>query len=398
MTVSSYKSETSPRERIASRQRRVEARTAGAFGAFGTWLAAMLLALGLIAVAGQVGAQETVAVPEDPPPSDIIGEIVESYTWSDDTLLDIARADGLGLLEVMAANPGVDRWLPGKATYIVLPNAHILPDARRKGIVINLAELRVYFFQEDGEIHTFPIGVGRGGFTTPVGSTRIVRKRAHPDWYPTKNARKEDPELPARVPAGPDNPLGEYALYLGWPTYLIHGTSKPWGVGRRVSRGCIRLYPEDIEWLFKHAKVGMPVTVVDQPVKFGRKDGDLYVEVHPTHAQLDEIEEAGVMTIEGTPDETDRVLSIASPDEISRIDWTAVDRAFTERRGLPIRITQPASPTATAPNQPQRLGAPDMPYPEMGTGTMPPLEKSGPAIEPVMPGAEPPRSFGPRNS
>ncbi len=365
--------------------------------------AGVLLALWLVAAAGAAAAQETVTVTADQPPSDIIGETVESYTWTEDTLLDIARADGLGLLEVMAANPGVDRWLPGKATHIVLPNAHILPDAPRKGIVINLAELRVYFFDGDGEVHTFPIGVGRGGFTTPTGSTRIVRKRAHPDWYPTPNARSEDPELPARVPAGPDNPLGEYAMYLGWPTYLIHGTSKPWGVGRRVSRGCIRLYPEDIEWLFENVKVGTPVTVVDESVKYGRKDGDLYVEVHPTHAQLDEIEESGKMTIEQTPDQTDRVLTIASPEEIPRIDWNAVDRAFTERRGLPVRITRPAAATVLAPDEPRQLGSPDlgtgtMPpqfgSPDLGTGTMAPLEKSGP----VMPGALPPRSLGPRDS
>jgi len=355
--------------------------------------APFLLAFWLVAAASVATAQETVTVTADQPPSDIIGEIIESYTWTEDTLLDIARADGLGLLEVMAANPGVDRWLPGKATPIVLPNAHILPDAPRKGIVINLAELRIYFFGGEGEVHTFPIGVGRGGFTTPTGKTRIVRKRAHPDWYPTANARKEDTELPARVPAGPDNPLGEYAMYLGWPTYLIHGTSKPWGVGRRVSRGCIRLYPEDIDWLFQHVKVGTPVTVVDQSVKFGRRDGDLYVEVHPTHAQLDEIEETGQMTVGEMPDQTDRVLAVASPDEIPRIDWIAVDRAFRERHGLPVRITRPASTARSGPYEPQQLGSPDL-----GTGTMPPLEKSGPATDPVMPGAAPPRSRGPRES
>lgn len=355
--------------------------------------ARLLLALWLAAAASVAGAQESPSVTADQPPSDIIGEIVESYTWTEDTLLDIARADGLGLLEVMAANPGVDRWLPGKATFIVLPNAHILPDAPRKGIIINLAELRIYFFDPNGDVHTFPIGVGRGGFTTPTGTTRIVRKRAHPDWYPTKNARDEDPELPARVPAGPDNPLGEYALYLGWPTYLIHGTSKPWGVGRRVSRGCIRLYPEDIEWLFANAGVGTPVTVVDQSVKFGRKGGDLYVEVHPSHAQLDEIETSGAMTSEPTPDQTDRVLTVASPDEIPRIDWIAVDRAFSERRGMPVRITRPAPAARSAPFEPRQLGAPDL-----GTGTMPPLEKSGPTTGPFMPGSEPPRSFGPRDS
>ncbi len=375
------------------RRRTGLARTPGGADRLVSRLTRFLLAVCLIAAAGAAGARESVIVSAGQPPSDIVGEIVESYTWTEDTLLDIARADGLGLLEVMAANPGVDRWLPGKATFIVLPSAHILPDAPRKGIVINLAELRVYFFAGDGEIHTFPIGVGRGGFSTPTGKTRVVRRRAHPDWYPTKNARREDPELPARVLAGPDNPLGEYALYLGWPTYLIHGTSKPWGVGRRVSRGCIRLYPEDIEWLFQKVKVGTPVTVVDQAVKYGRKNGDLYVEVHPNHAQLDQIEETGEMEFEETPDQTDRVLTVASPEEIPRIDWVAVDRAFSERRGLPVRITRAAPPTDPAPNEPPMPDAPDL-----GTGTMPPLEGSMPPSGPVMPGAEPPRSSGPRDS
>ncbi len=355
------------------------------------FILAICLILAAAGFAGRAGAQETGSA--GPPPSDIVGEIVESYTWSEDTLLDIARADDLGLLEVMAANPGVDPWLPGKATHIVLPKAHILPDAPRKGIVVNLAELRIYFFDRTGKIHTVPIGVGREAFTTPTGETRIVRKKADPEWYPTANARADNPDLPAIVPAGPDNPLGEYAMYLGWPTYLIHGTSKPWGVGRRVSRGCIRLYPEDIEWLFQNVDVGTPVTVVSQSVKFGRRNGDLYVEVHPSHAQLDELEETGKMTPEETPDQTDRVLTIASPDEIPRIDWVAVDRAFSERSGMPIRITHPAAPTERAAEEPRQLEAPDL-----GTGTMPPLERSAPWTDPVMPGAEPPRSTGPRES
>jgi L,D-transpeptidase ErfK/SrfK len=146
--------------------------------------------------------------------------------------------------------------------------------------------------------------------------------------------------------------------------------------------------------------VGTPVTVVNQTIKYGRKNGDLYVEVHPSHAQLEQIEETGTMTFEETPDQTDRVLTVAKPEEISRIDWAAVDRAFAERRGLPVRITHPAAPTPPTRDEPQRLGSP-----ELGTGTMPPLErtlppieKSGPATGPMMPGSAPPRSSGPRDS
>jgi L,D-transpeptidase ErfK/SrfK len=271
---------------------------------------------------------------------DILGTSNIHVTWSSDNLLDIARADELGLIEVLAANPGIDPWLPGKNVEILLPSAHLLPDGPRDGIIINVADLRLYFFRgEDEPVVSFPIGVGREGFKTPLGRTKITRKKDGPAWYPTKNARAEDPELPAMVPAGPDNPLGEYALYLGWPTYLIHGTNKPYGVGRRVSRGCIRLYPENIAWLFEHAGEGTPVTVVDQPVKIGRSNGEIYLEVHPTRAQADQIEETGVAGLDVIPDPMDTILNFAGED-IRRIDWAMVDRVLDERRGYPVQITQ----------------------------------------------------------
>jgi L,D-transpeptidase ErfK/SrfK len=240
----------------------------------------------------------------------------------------------------LAANPGVDAWLPGKAERLVLPTQHILPDAPRNGIVINLAEMRLYYFSKEGWVESYPIGTGRDAFTTPIGTTKVIRKKANPVWIPTEGARKDNPELPAVVPAGPDNPLGDYALYLGWPSYLIHGTSKPWGVGRRVSRGCIRLYPEDIEWLFENVPVGTPVTVVSQPIKLGRNGkGELYIEVHPSLSQVDELEETGVAQPDPLPDKTDEIL-MAAGDDISRLDWSAVDRALNERSGMPIRITR----------------------------------------------------------
>lgn len=177
---------------------------------------------------------------------DIVGDMRIYTAKHEDTLLDIARDHQLGLIELMAANPGVDPWLPGEGTRIILPTAHVLPDVPRKGIVINLAELRLYYFGKGNEpVVTLPIGVGREGFTTPVGTTSVIKKVKGPTWYPTASTRADDPQLPSAVPAGPDNPLGAYALYLGWPAYLIHGTAegaKEWGIGRRVSRGCIRMY------------------------------------------------------------------------------------------------------------------------------------------------------------
>src|SRR5690606_29607209 len=154
------------------------------------------------------------------------------------------------------------------------------PDAPRDGIVVNLAELRFYYFRRKGEPRflTRPIGIGREGFTTPLGQTTVVRKAKDPVWRPTAATRADRPDLPAAVPPGPDNPMGAYALYLGWPTYAMHGTNQPWGVGRRVSRGCIRLYPEDIEALYPLVPVGTRVTVVDQPLKVGWHMGELYLE------------------------------------------------------------------------------------------------------------------------
>lgn len=279
---------------------------------------------------------------------DILGETHRHVTWSTDNLLDIARSEELGLIEVMAANPGVDPWLPGKNEEVLLPSAHLLPDAPRQGIVINLADLRLYFFRGEADpVVSFPVGVGRDGFSTPLGRTKVVRKKAGPAWYPTANTRAENPDLPAMVPAGPDNPLGDYAIYLGWPTYLIHGTNKPDGVGRRVSRGCIRLYPESIAWLFEHVDVGTPVTLVDQPVKIGWSRGELYLEVHPTRAQVDQIEANGVAEADFIADPMDRILAAAG-DDMARIDWERVDQVLAERRGYPVRISLPRQVDGTA--------------------------------------------------
>lgn len=279
---------------------------------------------------------------------DILGEMRDYYTWTNDTLLDIARGEELGLINLMSANPGVDPWLPGKGTRLILPTAHILPDAARTGIVINVAELRLYLFAADGAVWSFPIGVGRDGFTTPLGKTKVVRKKENPTWYPTAAKRAEDPEVPAVVPPGPDNPMGEFAIYLGWPTYAVHGTNQPWAVGRRVTRGCIRLYPEDIAWVFGQTPVGTPVTVVDQPVKLGRMGGEIYIEVHPSLRQVDQIEENGRADVDPLPDQTDSIRAFAAVDE-PRLDWAAIDRAMTERRGYPVRITKPAVASALSP-------------------------------------------------
>jgi L,D-transpeptidase ErfK/SrfK len=270
---------------------------------------------------------------------DILGELRQTVTWKTDNLLDIARAENLGLIEIIAANPGVDPWLPGAGTELVLPSAHILPSGPRQGIVVNLAELRLYYYDPERGPMTFPIGVGRDGFGTPVGSTKVTRKAADPTWYPTAGKRADDPTLPAAVPPGPDNPLGEFAVYLGWPTYLIHGTHKPDGVGRRVSRGCIRMYPEDIAFLYRRVPVGTPVRTVVEPVKVGRSNGHVYIEVHPSLDQIDQLELERTAKPEPLADQTDAILLLAGDDR-ERLDWAAIDRALAERKGIPVRITR----------------------------------------------------------
>ena len=271
--------------------------------------------------------------------NDLIGSIGYYQVREEETLLDIARLHDLGFIELVAANPGIDPWLPGTGRTIMLPKQHILPAARRQGIVINLPELRLYFFPGNGgSPQTYPLGIGRLGRETPLGSTSIVAKRKDPVWVPPASIRAERPELPEAVPPGPDNPLGNYAMNLGWPSYVIHGTNKPYGIGRRVSSGCIRMYPEDIERLFPLVEIGAPVTVVNQSLKLGWSDGELYMEIQPDVAEGDELEARGWFTPTLLPDLEERVRQAAGKDA-TRIYWPSVRRAATAKRGFPVRIT-----------------------------------------------------------
>lgn len=226
----------------------------------------------------------------DPDQDSVVGEVQVTEAREEDTLSDIARRFNVGYEEIVRANPDVDPWLPRAGTRIVLPTQFVLPDGPRSGIVINLAALRMYYFppRQKGELQTVvthPIGIGRVGWNTPLGATKVTAKRANPVWHPPASVRKEhaadgDP-LPAKVPAGPDNPLGKFALNLGWPSYLIHGTNQPYGVGIRASHGCIRMYPEDIAALYDDIPVGTKVTVVNQPMLYGRRGEQIYLQSFP---------------------------------------------------------------------------------------------------------------------
>ena len=259
----------------------------------------------------------------------------------EDTLIDLAVRNRIGYVQLIAANPDIDPWLPGAGTMLTLPTSHLLPRAEPNGIVINLPEMRLYYFSPEGELlHTGAIGIGREGMETPVGSTKVTRKKAKPTWYPPDSIKAIKPYLPDVVPPGPDNPLGLYALYLGWDHYLIHGTNTPVGVGRRTSGGCIRMYPADIEVLFNTVPIGTPVTVVDQPIKVGWIDNELYLEVHPTVAMIDAVEANG--RVEAQPADPDLKMQVwfeAGLDE-DQIDWAAAELAGRERRGVPVRISR----------------------------------------------------------
>ena len=280
-----------------------------------------------------------VAAASDEPDS-LIGTLGYHRTLQADTLVDLACHYGLGFLELVAANPGVDPWLPGADVDLVLPTLHVLPDAPHRGIIINLSEQRLYYFPPPpGRVRSFPVGIGREGWETPVGETEVVGKRARPTWRPPASIRAERPELPAAIGPGPHNPLGPFALDLGWTNYVIHGTNKPPGVGRRVSHGCIRLYNHDIAWLFERVAVGTPVVIVDQPAKLGWFGGELYLEVHPTQTQADELEMLGRITPDPAPESLWRILKAAG-DESRRLDWPLVQRVVQERRGIPVQITK----------------------------------------------------------
>jgi L,D-transpeptidase ErfK/SrfK len=257
----------------------------------------------------------------------------------EDTLLEVARRHHLGYVEIVAANPGTDPWLPGDGTNVVLPTVHLLPDAEPEGIVVNLADMRLYLFEKPGAPpRSYPIGIGREGLTTPLGATTVVRKAKEPTWRPTERMREEDPTLEAVVPPGPDNPMGSRALYLGWPTYAIHGTNKPYGVGRRLSSGCVRMYPEDVEELYELVEIGTKVMVVDQPVKLGWIEGDLFIEAHPNQQQSDQLELTGTFESELPNIVVDQVIAAAG-EQTHRLDWSRVRTAVLERRGYPIRVT-----------------------------------------------------------
>ncbi len=273
----------------------------------------------------------------------IVGELTNISAKHEDTFVQLARRYGLGYQAIRNANPSVDPWLPGENTALVLPTRFILPDAPLKGIVINIAEMRLYYYPKPksgatAKVVTYPISIGRGDWQTPLGTTRITKKVKNPTWYPPESIRKEHAErgdpLDKIVPSGPDNPLGQFAMKLALPGYLIHGTNRPSGIGMQVTHGCIRMFPEDIEVLYRAADVGTPVHIVNQPFKAGWLGEQLYLEAHPNL-------EEGAKAVETSRDLTPLIRSIVNATQKHQhyaIDWGQVMHIAKNARGIPLAL------------------------------------------------------------
>jgi L,D-transpeptidase ErfK/SrfK len=271
----------------------------------------------------------------------LVGEVQVTYARREDTLHDIARRYDLGYEEIVAANPGVDPWLPGEGTRIVLPTQFVLPAGERKGLVLNLAAMRLFYFPEpaEGEIPvviTHPIGIGREGWETPEGVARITRKVVQPTWTVPESVLKEYADngepLDPVVPPGPENPLGTHAMRLSLPGYLIHGTNKAYGVGMRVSHGCVRLYPEDIARLFAEVPVDTRVRIINEPYVVGFRDGQLYLDAHKPLAQDDLPWGQRFAALE-------RALAAKAVDDSVAMDWKRARKVAEGARGIPLPIS-----------------------------------------------------------
>jgi len=259
-----------------------------------------------------------------------------------DTLSDLARTYGLGYDELAVANPGVDPWLPGDQTPVLLPTQFVLPDVPREGIVLNIASRRLFYFPQMPEgqaqvVKTYPIGIGRVGWETPLGVTTVVAKAVNPQWYVPASVRREHREmgnpLPSVIPPGPDNPLGTRVLKLEMPGYLIHGTNQPYGVGMRVSHGCVRLYPENIEYLYELVSIGEPVRIINEPFLIGELNGEMIFEAH------EPLEDDAISADERLEQLFARFNEV-SGNELSRADKDQIRTISSIADGVPARVRE----------------------------------------------------------
>jgi L,D-transpeptidase ErfK/SrfK len=297
---------------------------------------------------------------------DVIGALSTITAREEDTLVDIARRHGLGYEDIVRANPDVNVWVPGEGTEVILPTRYVLPSGPRKGVILNLAEYRLYYFPEtkEGEtayVMTYPISIGRMDWETPLGRTQVISKVRNPSWYVPQSVLDEHAAdgrpLPRIVPPGPDNPLGKFAMRLGLPGYLIHGTNRPAGVGMRVTHGCVRMFPEDIEYLFTKVDVKTAVRIVNEPIKMGWNGDELVIEAHPILAvaappvdENDAVEEVEVDADELLVSEesltkdpltyvTEQFIATTG-DRAGQLDWYLAEEIVERSDGIPTPVGQ----------------------------------------------------------
>ncbi|MFG9942461.1 L,D-transpeptidase family protein [Pseudomonas aeruginosa] len=292
-----------------------------------------------------------------PPGEDVVGQVQVIKAKYEDTFADLGEQYNLGYSEMVAANPGVDPWLPGVGTEVIIPTRFVLPPGPREGVVINLAEYRLYYYPKgQNVVHTYPLGIGREGWGSPIANTRITAKTKDPAWYPPASIRAEhaadgDP-LPTVVPPGPDNPLGPYKLTLGVPGYLIHGSNKKFGIGTRTSHGCFRMYNADVTHLFSMISVGTSVRIINEPYKFRREQVKVYLEAHTP------------LNDHGDPSVVDKhtavINTLLKRDDLAKriqLNWDVVREVVASEDGVPVEMAQESAPamTATVDSDPTQL-------------------------------------------
>lgn len=269
--------------------------------------------------------------------NDIVGKVHSAVVHQGDDFSKIAQENDVGYYQLVEANPGINPNKPSVGTVLIIPSEYVLPQVRWKGIVVNLAELRLYYFPKGKKVvMTYPLGIGREGWDTPLGIHKIMQKRKNPTWYAPKSIREwrkeQGVDIPKVIPPGPDNPLGKYAMRLSAWTFLIHGTNQPEGVGRRTSSGCLRMYPKDIKQLYGLTKVGTRVNIIDKPFKVGWEGRKLYIE---SHLPLQEMQQK----TKGNYEEiVEAAVKKAVRHKKALVNWDKLAHIADEQQGLPQQI------------------------------------------------------------
>jgi len=274
---------------------------------------------------------EIVRYPYRVPDLTVIGAPTTYSVKNNDTMLDIARRNGLGYNEMNLVYPAMDPWVPPNKKNLIVPTFWVLPPNQHEQLVINLPELRLYYFdRSSGTVQTYPIGIGDEGWESPLGSFHIVEKRPNPSWYiPLSLQAKYGMAV---MPPGPENPLGEYMMKFSAGAYGVHGTAMPWGVGRLVSHGCIRCYPEHIKLLYPQVSIGTKLEIIYEPIKFGMKGGQVFVEAHPdVYRRIPDYHSYAMQKLAQNPN---------APKVDERLYWVAVSL----QSGVPMNVTKASKP------------------------------------------------------